>query len=84
MTLQEAYRKEINKRANHKSIMSYYADDSLTPEERLQKAHQEILDSYYERQQQLQFEKELEEKVMEKIEETVDDLFKGFNLEIKL
>jgi hypothetical protein len=39
MTLQEAYRKEINKRANLKSIMSYYADDSLTPEQRLEKAH---------------------------------------------
>lgn len=64
--------------------MSYYIDDDLTPEQRLEKAHQEILNSYYERQQQLQFEKELEEKVMDKIEETVDDLFKGFNLEIKL
>lgn len=84
MTLQEAYRRELNKRGNYKGIMSYYIDDNLTPEQRLEKAHQEILNSYYERQQQLKFEKELEEKVMDKIEETVDDLFKGFDLEIKL
>ena len=83
MTLQEAYRRELNKRSNYKGIMSYYADN-LTPEERLQKAHEEIINSYYERQQQLQFEKELEEKVMDKIEETVDDLLKDFTIDIKL
>lgn len=84
MTLQESYRRELNKRGNYKGALSYYLDDSLTPEQRIEKAHQEILDRYYEKQYQLQFEKELEEKVMDKIQETVDDLLKDFQIDIKI
>ena len=84
MTLQESYGNYINSQNNYDGVFSYYTDKSLTPYQRLEKSRQRILNNYYDKKNQFELEKEIEEKLQILLEQSLIDILGGLNIDIKL
>lgn len=84
MTLQESYANYINSQNNYDGALSYYTDKDLTPYQRLEKSRQRILNNYYDKKNQFELEKEIEEKLQILLEQSLNDILGGLNIDIKL
>ena len=84
MTLQESYGNYINSQNNYDGVLSYYTDKDLTPYQRLEKSRQRILNNYYDKKDQLKLEKDIEEKLQILLEQSLNDILGGLNIDIKL
>lgn len=72
MTLQESYRDYYNSKSNYKGVLSYYLDQSLTPQQRLENSKQSILDQYYEKELQKQLDKQIESKLEKALDKCLE------------
>lgn len=84
MTLQESYGNYINSQNNYDGVLSYYTDKDLTPYQRLEKSRQRILNNYYDKKNQFELEKEIEEKLQILLEQSLNDILGELNIDIKL
>lgn len=84
MTLQESYGNYINSQNNYDGVLSYYTDKDLTPYYRLEKSRQRILNNYYDKKNQFELEKEIEEKLQILLEQSLNDILGELNIDIKL